>query len=66
MDVAGSDLILECPVGSLVRSGSGDESGSGAAKLKCLPLNVLGSVWVVLDFERFELIVNSLSSRGCR
>ena len=46
-DVAGSDLTLECPVGSLVRSGSGDESWSGAAKPKHLPLNVLNSVWVV-------------------
>ena len=43
-DVAGSDLTLECPVGSLVHLGSGDKSGSGAAKPKRLPLNVLNSV----------------------
>ena len=46
-DAAGSDLIPECPVGSLVHSGSGDESGSGAEKLKHLPLNVVGLVQVV-------------------
>ena len=46
-DVAGSDLSPECPVGSLGRSGSGDESGSGAEKLKRLPLNVVGLVWFV-------------------
>ena len=46
-DVAGSDLSPECPVGSLVCSGLGDKSGSGAEKPKCLPLNVMGLVWVV-------------------
>ena len=46
-DVAGSDLSPECPVGSLGCSGLGDKSGSGAEKPKCLPLNVVGSVWFV-------------------
>ena len=46
-DVAGLDFSPECPVGSLGRSGSGDESGSGAEKPKRLPLNVVGLVWVV-------------------
>ena len=46
-DVAGSDLSPECPVGSLGHLGSGDESRSGAEKLKHLPLNVMSSVWVV-------------------
>ena len=46
-DAAGSDLSPECPVGSLGRSGSGDGSGSGAEKLKHLPLNAVGSVQVV-------------------
>ena len=46
-DVAGLDLSPECPVGSLGHLGSGDESGSGAEKLKCLPLNIVGLVRVV-------------------
>ena len=46
-DVAGLDLSPECPVGSLGHLGLDDESGSGAEKPKCLPLNVMGSVWVV-------------------
>ena len=46
-DVAGSDLSPECPVGLLGHLGSGDDSGSGAEKLKRLPLNVVGSVWFV-------------------
>ena len=46
-DVAGSDLSPECPVGSLGCSGLGDKSGSGAEKLKRLPLNVMGLVQVV-------------------
>ena len=56
MDVAGSDLTLECPVGSLVHSGSGDESGSGAAKPKRLPLNVLDLVWFVDCCEADQLL----------
>ena len=43
-------------VGSLVRSGLGDESGSGAAKLKRLPLNVLGSVWFADCCEANQLL----------
>ena len=43
-DVAGSDLSPECPVGSLVHLGSGDESESGAEKLKHLSLNIVGLV----------------------
>ena len=46
-DIAGSDLSLECPVGSLVHSGLGDKSGSGAEKPKHLPLNIVGLVQVV-------------------
>ena len=56
MDVAGSDLTLECPVGSQVRSGSGDESWSGAAKPKRLPLNILDSVWFVDCCEADQLL----------
>ena len=55
-DVAGSDLTLECPIGSLICLGSGDESGSGAEKPKRLPLNVLGSVWVVDCCEADQLL----------
>ena len=55
-DVAGSDLTFECPVGSLVHSGLGDESGSGAVKPKRLPLNVLDSVWVVDCCEADQLL----------
>ena len=54
--MAGSDLTLECPVGSLVCSGSGDKSWSGAAKPKHLPLNVLSSVWVVDCCEADQLL----------
>ena len=46
-DVAGLDLSPKCPVESLVHSGSGDKSGSGAEKPKHLPLNAVGLVWVV-------------------
>ena len=46
-DVAGSDLSPECPVRSLAHSGLGDKSGSRAEKLKHVPLNIVGSVWVV-------------------
>ena len=43
-DVAGLDLSSECPLGSLVHLGSGDDSGSGA---KHLPLNIVDLVWVI-------------------
>ena len=46
-DVAGSDLSSKCPFGSLVCSGSGNESGLEADEPKCLPLNVMGLVQVV-------------------
>ena len=46
-DVAGLDLGSECPLRSLVCLGSGDDSGLGAEKPRHLPLNVMGSVWVV-------------------
>ena len=46
-DVTVLDLNSECPVGSLVCLGSGDDSGSGAEKQKHLSLNIVGSVQVV-------------------
>ena len=46
-DVAWSDLHSECPLGSLVHSGSGDKSGLGTEKPKHLSLNVMGLVRVV-------------------
>ena len=55
IDVAGSDLSPECPVGSLGRSGSGDESGSGAEKPKHLPLNVVGSVWLLIAKKQINV-----------
>ena len=46
-DVAGSDLCSECPLRSLVHSGSGDKSGLETEKPKHLSLNVMGLVQIV-------------------
>ena len=54
-DVAGSDLSSECPLGSLVCLGSGDKSGLGAEKPKHLPLNVVGSVQVLIAEKQINV-----------
>ena len=54
-DAAGLDLSSECPAGSLVCSGSGDNPGLREEKPRCLLLNVVGSVPVLIAEKQINI-----------